>query len=261
MVTKTANEKKLVPFLVPDGATRKAFSADAWLELERRGAPIVDEVRFGMTPVKFIRLVAEKRPVEFNLGVGTATGYAFDFSGHPLRVQASRAWRAEHCWLRLEYYGRPRVRAAPAVPIPVERVPHVLRAWGVTEVGWGAEGDSNLAGMYPWPIDGAIDRWLPIPCVYAFYTPVSRRRWTTKIGYTVALKSRFSSVQASIPSTLGLMAAFRGGRRTEQAVHEALSASRVRGEWFRLRKDPPPKRLIRACDRELARLYQLWGLT
>lgn len=60
-----------------------------------------------------------------------------------------------------------------------------------------------------------------------------------KIGYTTDLDSRFRGLVTMSPVPLQMLAAFRGGRGLEQALHEKFAAIRAHGEWF---KDTPELR-------------------
>lgn len=53
-----------------------------------------------------------------------------------------------------------------------------------------------------------------------------------KFGQTKNLPNRFSALQADSPYTLYLLGAMVAPDWLERAVHDALAAHRVRGEWF-----------------------------
>lgn len=58
-----------------------------------------------------------------------------------------------------------------------------------------------------------------------------------KIGTTTDLKLRLRTLQLYTPTEVILLATLRGGWKREQEIHHQFSASRQRGEWFRLTQD------------------------
>lgn len=53
-----------------------------------------------------------------------------------------------------------------------------------------------------------------------------------KIGYTSDFRRRLSQYQVGSPAAIQTVALFDGDRTVEAAIHERLSAHRLRGEWF-----------------------------
>lgn len=59
-----------------------------------------------------------------------------------------------------------------------------------------------------------------------------------KIGYSSDVWDRLTQLQGGNPYELRVLSFFPGGKETEGAIHCALAAHRVRGEWFDLGSDP-----------------------
>lgn len=59
-----------------------------------------------------------------------------------------------------------------------------------------------------------------------------------KIGYAQDVWERLSELQCGNPFELRVLSFLPGGQETEGALHCALDAYRVRGEWFDLGSDP-----------------------
>lgn len=64
-----------------------------------------------------------------------------------------------------------------------------------------------------------------------------------KIGYSCQPRARLRQLQLACPLPIGFIGTFRGSRELERALHERLSESRLRGEWFRLNGA-----VLDACD-------------
>ncbi|MFD9249490.1 GIY-YIG nuclease family protein [Streptomyces bottropensis] len=59
-----------------------------------------------------------------------------------------------------------------------------------------------------------------------------------KIGYANDVWARLTELQCGNPFELRVLSFFPGGKEVEGAIHVALAAHRVRGEWFDLGSDP-----------------------
>lgn len=59
-----------------------------------------------------------------------------------------------------------------------------------------------------------------------------------KIGYAQDVWQRLGELQCGNPYELRVLSFIPGGQETEGAIHVALAAHRVRGEWFDLGSDP-----------------------
>lgn len=53
-----------------------------------------------------------------------------------------------------------------------------------------------------------------------------------KIGYSIDVKARLSSIRSHSPVPLSILATRSGGRFREWAYHEQFAAHRLHGEWF-----------------------------
>jgi hypothetical protein len=65
--------------------------------------------------------------------------------------------------------------------------------------------------------------------VYAVAGPAA----AIKVGFATDIGRRMAELQTASPVELRLIAAIRGTRATEQALHRKLASFRMRGEWFR----------------------------
>lgn len=71
-------------------------------------------------------------------------------------------------------------------------------------------------------------------CVYFLHDEIAE---AVKIGHTVDLAHRASSVQGGNPRELVLLGAVPGGVSEEQRLHRLFADERLRGEWFRATDD------------------------
>lgn len=65
-----------------------------------------------------------------------------------------------------------------------------------------------------------------------FVTEKGTSSGPVKIGVTIELEKRLSSLQTGHHQELEVIASLEGGRETEAYLHESLAAHRIRGEWF-----------------------------
>jgi hypothetical protein len=73
--------------------------------------------------------------------------------------------------------------------------------------------------------------------VYIYVIRQKGRKKPVKIGYTVNLQARFSSMQCNSPNILTLAGAFAVVGKVdayflEQSAHHEFRAARIYGEWF-----------------------------
>lgn len=55
-----------------------------------------------------------------------------------------------------------------------------------------------------------------------------------KIGWSTDVPSRVYSIEQGLPESLKLFGYFEGTHKDERALHRRFSATRTRGEWFKL---------------------------
>lgn len=69
-----------------------------------------------------------------------------------------------------------------------------------------------------------------------------------KIGFTVNVALRLSTLQSGNPNVLELLGAVRGSVEDERRTHEMFSRLHIRGEWFR--EHPAILEYVAASDRQ-----------
>lgn len=77
-----------------------------------------------------------------------------------------------------------------------------------------------------------------------------------KIGWAVYPRGRLSSLQASSPVRLRLLAYVPGGVAKERRLHQQFAADRLHGEWF-IESDKLHAEIDRRCGRYMQRQREM----
>jgi len=95
-------------------------------------------------------------------------------------------------------------------------------------VTWPYIYPASFSGVTPEMLHEEADRSTDLATCYF----IGGETGPVKIGYTLDVRARLSSIRSHSPVPVGLLATRAGGRAREYAYHEQFAAHRLHGEWF-----------------------------